>query len=54
MVQSAAVFYKLFNLEEEKKVWKQKKIPLAEFERITGELSVSVSIGGSIVMTILE
>ena len=44
MVPSKAVFYKLFNLKEEKKAWKQKKTPLEDFESITGELSASVCI----------
>jgi hypothetical protein len=43
MVLSEAVFYKLFRLKEETKAWKQKKILLADFERITGELEASVS-----------
>lgn len=42
MVPSEAVFMKLFNLKEEKKSWKQKKIPLTEFEEITGGLVASV------------
>lgn len=40
---SSAVFYKMFNMEEPTKAWKQKKIPLEEFERITGPLYASVS-----------
>lgn len=41
MVPSAAVFYALFGLKEEKKAWKQKKIPLEAFVDITGGLDVS-------------
>lgn len=33
----------MFNMEEPTKAWKQKKIPLEEFERITGPLYASVS-----------
>jgi hypothetical protein len=33
----------MFNMKEEKKVWKQRKIPLEEFEAITGSLEASVS-----------
>lgn len=44
MVPSDAVMYRLFNLKEEKKDWKQKKIPLKDFEKITGELSASVKL----------
>lgn len=43
MVPSPAVFYELFQLEEGKKAWKQKKIPLDDFENITGGLYASVS-----------
>jgi hypothetical protein len=43
MVPSEAVFNALFRLKDEKKTFKQKKIPLADFEKITGELSASVS-----------
>ncbi|KAI9639246.1 uncharacterized protein MKK02DRAFT_29348 [Dioszegia hungarica] len=45
VVPNAQVFYKLFNLQEEKKVWKQKKIPLADFEKITGGLWASIRHG---------
>lgn len=41
MVPSKAVFHKLFNLEEEK-AFKQKKIPLDDFEDMTGKLSASM------------
>lgn len=41
MVPSEAVFYELFNLKKEKE-FKQKKIPLNDFEDITGDLSASV------------
>lgn len=44
LVPSEAVFFKLFNLKAEKKAWKQKKIPVAEFEKICGgDMSASVS-----------
>lgn len=43
MVPPPAVFYALFKMEEGKKAWKQKKIPLDDFEAITGDLSASVS-----------
>ncbi|KAF8849374.1 hypothetical protein BDZ45DRAFT_810028 [Acephala macrosclerotiorum] len=45
MVPSLAVFYALFNLKEEKKEWKQKKIPLVDFQRITGGLYASIRYG---------
>jgi len=44
MVPSPAVFYAMFNLKEEKKAWKQKKISLEEFEAIAGEMTASVRI----------
>ena len=54
MVPNAQVFYKLFNLQEEKKVWKQKKIPLADFEKITGGLWASVSLSAIYLNRILR
>ncbi|MCJ1395449.1 hypothetical protein MMC18_008335 [Xylographa bjoerkii] len=45
MVPNAEVFFKLFNLGEEKKAWKQKKIPLEQFESVTGELRTSIRYG---------
>jgi hypothetical protein len=42
MVPSTAVFYPTFNLKEEKKAWKQKKIPLETFEDITGSCLLSI------------
>jgi hypothetical protein len=43
MVPSPAVFYELFQLEEGKKEWKQKKIPLDDFEKVTRGLYASAS-----------
>lgn len=42
MVPNTEVFLKLFGLGEEKKAWKTKKIPLEDFEEITGQLTTSV------------
>lgn len=43
MVPNPAVMHVLFNLPVEKKVWKQKKLALADFEDITGRIYASVS-----------
>ncbi|KAF4634149.1 hypothetical protein G7Y89_g3965 [Cudoniella acicularis] len=45
MVPSEAVFYKLFNMQEPKKAWKQKKISLGDFQAITGYLEASIRYG---------
>ncbi|CAG8951133.1 hypothetical protein HYFRA_00006531 [Hymenoscyphus fraxineus] len=45
MVPSEAVFNELFNIKEQTKEWKQKKIPVKDFERITGEISASMRYG---------
>ncbi|KAH6667996.1 hypothetical protein B0J14DRAFT_658773 [Halenospora varia] len=42
MVPSEVVFYKLFDMEESKKAWKQKKIPLEDFKCTTGGLTASI------------
>ena len=44
MVPSTEVLNKLFRISDDsKKAWKTKKIPLGDFENITGELTTSVS-----------
>ena len=44
MVPNTQVLNKLFGIKDAgKKAWKTKKIPLRDFERITGELTASVS-----------
>ncbi|CAG8979254.1 hypothetical protein HYALB_00012895 [Hymenoscyphus albidus] len=41
MVPSEAVFIELFNLKGQTKEWKLKRIPVKDFERITGSITAS-------------